>query len=322
MQLDSAVARPRALPRFRLLAFLVAALGVGGVLFALLTAASAAGRWTHPIRTPAAQTPAAYGLAYEEAPLTTEDGLHLAAWYLPSSNGAAIILLHGLGGNRGGDLGVARGFVDRGYGVLIPDLRAHGESQGSVSTLGLHEVRDVRAALGYLQQRPDVDAERIGIYGASLGAAVAIMAAAEIPELKVVVADSSFASVEWLVQQQFEHLEQVPTWLAPAVVAIGGWQAGVDVKEIAPVQRVGRISPRPLMILHGELDETFVAENARLLAAAAGEPTELWIDPGVGHTRLYASDPETYLRRVGGFFDRVLQRPDGLAPSTPVEATE
>jgi dipeptidyl aminopeptidase/acylaminoacyl peptidase len=322
VQFESTVALPRAFPRFRLLAFLVAAIGVTGVLFVLSTASSAAYRWTHPIRTPAAQTPEAYGLAYEEAPLTTEDGLHLAAWYLPSSNGAAIILLHGLGGNRGGDLGVARGFVDRGYGVLIPDLRAHGESEGSVSTLGLNEVRDVRAALGYLQQRPDVDAERIGIYGASLGAAVAIMAAAEMPELKVVVADSSFASVEWLVRYQFEKLDQAPAWLAPAVVAIGGWQAGVDAREIAPVRRVGRISPRPLMIMHGELDETFVAENARLLAAAAGEPTELWIDPGVGHTRLYAADPETYMRRVRDFFDRVLQPPDGRAPSPPPEATE
>jgi len=132
------------------------------------------------------------------------------------------------------------------------------------------------------------------------------MVATQIPELQVVVADSGVASIEWVVQHQFEKLETLPGWMAPVVVAMGSLQTGVDAREIAPVKQVGRISPRPLMIIHGDQDEVFLVANAVLLAWAAREPTELWIDPGVGHSRLYASDPEGYVQRVGGFLDRAL----------------
>jgi dipeptidyl aminopeptidase/acylaminoacyl peptidase len=272
----------------------------------LKTAYDAAAEWTHPTRKPVTENPSAYGLAYEDVSLATEDGLHLAAWYVPSRGGPALVVLHGIHGNRANDLEFVGQLVQRGYSVLIPDLRAHGDSDGEVSTLGYREVRDVRAATDYLKGRPDVDPERIGIYGPSMGAAVAIMAAAEIPELKVVVADSSFASVEWLVGNQFEKLEQVPGWIAPLVVTMGSLQMGVDARRIAPIEQVARISPRPLMIIHGEADETFLVQNATLLAEAAQEPKEVWIDPGVTHARLWASDPQAYVDRVAGFFDRTL----------------
>jgi dipeptidyl aminopeptidase/acylaminoacyl peptidase len=168
------------------------------------------------------------------------------------------------------------------------------------------EVEDIRAGIAYLRERPDVDPDRLGIYGSSLGGAVAIMSGAELPELRAVVADASFASIQWVVDQQFSNLESAPKWLAPAIVALGGWQAGVDPGLMAPVDRVGRISPRPVMIIHGEEDATFLWQNAVLLGGAAQEPKEVWIDPGVGHERLYAHDPAGYAERVTAFFDRWL----------------
>ena len=284
---------------------LLAAAGSVGVM-----AYGAAAEWTHPARSISQDTPAAYGLDYEDVVLETEDGLHLAAWYVPSKNGTALIMLHGRGGNRSGDLALAHDLAQAGYGLLLLDLRAHGESEGTVSSLGYNEVRDVRAATRYVQQRPGVDPERIGVYGASMGAAVAIMAAAELPELKAVVADSSYASVEWVVRNQFQKLDGVPPWLGPVVVAMGSWQIGVDASQIAPVQRVGRISPRPLLIVHGEQDEMFLLENAALLAAAAGEPKEIWIGPGVRHTQMYGTDPVAYVNRVSAFYDRALGEGD------------
>jgi dipeptidyl aminopeptidase/acylaminoacyl peptidase len=266
-----------------------------------------AATYTHPARRPAATTPAAVGLPYEELRLLTEDGLRIAAWYVPSANRAAVILLHGTGGNRGGGLGLGRDLAARGYGLLMLDLRAHGESDGAVSTMGLLEVRDVRAAAAYLQSRPEVDAARIAVYGASLGAAVAIMAAAEIPELRAVVADSSFASVEWLAGNQFGSLLSLPPWMASTVVLWGSLQTGLDATQMAPAARVGRINPRPLMIIHGEQDDVFKVENARLLARAAGEPKEVWIVPGVGHTAAYATDPAGYASRVGTFLEEAMK---------------
>lgn len=296
------------------LALLVLAAGVAGLL--ATTAALAyrlAETYTRPIRQAPGATPADVGLAYEALSLETEDGLRLAAWYVPSVAPAApagahpaLILVHGLGSHRGELLPLARDLALRGYGLLLLDLRAHGQSEGRASTLGLLEVRDVRAAVRFLQARPDVDPARLGIYGQSLGAAVAIMAAAELPPLKAVVADSGFASVDWLVRHQFQAFSRLPSSLGPLVAALGGWQAGVDPAQVAPVERIGRISPRPVLLIHGELDETFSVENARLLKQAAGEPSELWILPGVGHAGAYSANPGVYLARLGQFFDAAL----------------
>jgi dipeptidyl aminopeptidase/acylaminoacyl peptidase len=278
---------------------------VGLVFIVSFVAYVTAARWVHPARTTIATTPAAVGMTYDDVKLTTEDGLRLAAWYMPSTNRAALIMLHGLGGNRANDLDLARELVDHGYGVLVPDLRAHGDSEGAVCTLGVTEVRDVRAAVRYLQEQPDVDADRIGVYGASLGGATAIMAGAEIPELRAVATYASFSSIEWVVRNQFSRLESVPDWLAPLVVGMGSWQAGVSASDIAPVRQIRRISPRPVMIMHGQLDQFFVVENARLLFEAAQQPKELWIDQGVGHQRQLGTDG-VYLARLLRFFDNAL----------------
>jgi len=138
--------------------------------------------------------PADYGLVNRDEPLATDDGLQLAAWYVPGTRPESLILVHGLGANRADMLDLATVLHTRGYNLLLPDLRAHGRSQGNVSTLGVKEVRDIQAAVKYLQLQPEVDPYRIGIYGASLGGAVALLAAEQIPTLRGVVVDSTFAT--------------------------------------------------------------------------------------------------------------------------------
>ncbi len=302
------MARPGSRRYFANLAIFTAMVGlIGSPVFTVALAHQTASNYAYPARRPPAVTPATFGLAHEDLQLDTEDGVRLAAWYVPPPRRTTLILVHGLGANRADLLPLARAFVGRGYGLLLLDLRAHGESGGRASTLGLHEVRDVSAAVRYLQQRPEVDPDRIGIYGQSLGAAVAIMAGAELTALRAVVADSGFASVEWLVRHQFGAFSRLPAGLAPLVVEIGRWQTGVDVAQVAPVRHIGRISPRPVMIVHGELDDVMLVENALLLADAAREPKEVWIAPGVHHAGAYGADPDRYLDRVAGFLDRALR---------------
>lgn len=301
------MARPGSPRYFLNLALFSVCAGFAGLLvFTVTTAYRAAAHYTHPNRHPAVATPDRFGLGYQELRLQTDDGLRLAAWYVPSRNRAVLILVHGIGANRGDLLEIARDLAARGYGLLLLDLRAHGESEGQVSTLGVSELHDVRAAVRYLRERPEVDPERIGIYGDSLGAAVAIMAAAELAELKAVVADSGFASVDWLVRHQFNAFVRLPAWLAPLVVGIGSWQAGVDANEIAPVRRIALISPRPILLIHGERDDVFLVQNTLLLAEAARDPKDVWILPNVGHVGAYSSDPRAFIDRVAGFFDRWL----------------
>jgi len=102
MSLANATVRPRTGRAFAVPAALCALVGmIGGLLFVLSMAYDAAANWTHPLHQPPTSTPADYGLAYEDVRLVTEDGLRLTAWYIPTTNGAALIFLHGLGGNRG-----------------------------------------------------------------------------------------------------------------------------------------------------------------------------------------------------------------------------
>jgi dipeptidyl aminopeptidase/acylaminoacyl peptidase len=291
-----------------LLGFSLVAGAGGALVFGLGLAYRGAANYTHPVRVTPAQTPADYGMPFEDARFVTEDGLRIAAWYVPSRNRAAVILVHGIGTNRADPLAFGRDLHARGYGLLLLDLRAHGDSGGSVSTLGLHEVRDVRAAFRFVASRADVDPERIGVYGYSLGAATAIMAAAEMREIRAVVADSAFASAEWLVANQFRNLVNLPPWMAPVVLAIGGLQAGVNPRAVAPVNYVGTIAPRPLFIIHGERDDIILVDNARLLAEAAGQPTETWIAPDAPHVGAYGRYHDEYLARVTQFFDTALRR--------------
>jgi uncharacterized protein len=112
--------------------------------------------------------------------------------------------------------------------------------------------------------------------------------------------------MEWLVRNQFSQLESIPEWMAPLELLVGGWQAGANPAEIAPVERIARISPRPVFILHSDADFTFRVDNARMLYEAASDPKDLWIVYGVGHGGLYNHDPEEFFARVGPWLDRAL----------------
>jgi dipeptidyl aminopeptidase/acylaminoacyl peptidase len=260
---------------------------------------------------------------YESTRLVAEDGLSVAAWYVPPADrtlAPALVLVHGIGSNRSELLGITRDLAARGYALLLPDLRAHGESEGRVSTLGLHEVRDLRAAVDDLARRPEVDSDRLGILGFSLGAATAIMATAAIPAVKAVVADSGFASVEWLIRNQFQAFFRLPSWIAPLMLRLGSWQAGVDAALIAPVRHIAGIGPRPVLLIHGDQDTLFHVDNLHLLAEAAGPHAETWVVVGAGHVGAYGADSRAYVERVDTFFRIAFERPEALSTSLPLEA--
>jgi pimeloyl-ACP methyl ester carboxylesterase len=262
--------------------------------------------YVHPHRTLPRHTPAEMGLAYSDVVLETRDGLHLAAWSVPGPRPDALILIHGIGDNRDDLLPLARDLSGRGYNLLLLELRAHGQSDGDTSTLGVREVEDVRAALSFLQHQPGVDAERIGVWGMSLGSSVALRSAAALPELHAVAVDSVFASARWLIEHQLGAIIAVPDWLGPAVLALGGWEAGVSPDAIAPVDAARQLGSRPLLVIQGEQDGLFVPENARLVIAAASGPKELWMEPSAAHTGIYELDPERYVGRLDTFFSNSL----------------
>jgi fermentation-respiration switch protein FrsA (DUF1100 family) len=258
----------------------------------------------HPARHLPAETPGDRGLAYRDVAFSSTDGITLRGWYLPSRNGAAIIAGHGIGGSR--LLEPAEVLARHGYGVLAFDWRAHGESDGELCTFGYYEVRDVEGALAWLREQPDVDPERIGMLGESMGAVTAIRAAAMLPGIQAVVADSAFADLEEAVGNVWRGTGLPAFPFVPLQIALGEWLTGLKLDAMQPLEDVGAISPRPILILAGGQDPITGPEAGQRYYEAAGEPKELWFEPYMEHVSFWRVAPEAYERRVVSFFDAAL----------------
>lgn len=292
------------------------------VVFAALIAIVAISRQqgleiVHPARTSPQETPSDYGITnWEDVTFVSTDGLRLGAWFIPpdpASDGSTVIFIHGLGSNRGGLLDQAAMLVQAGYGALLLDLRAHGQSEGEVTTFGYNEVNDVRGAVAFLAMRPEVNSERLGVVGESLGAATAIQAAARIPALDVLVEESSFTTLQDNVAEGVRVIAGLPPFpFAPLIVYFGSQAAGLDISLVRPVDDIDDVAPRPVLIIHGRQDELVPVDSAERLYAAAGEPKELYIIDNAGHYPLIEPDPVRFETTLVGFFDAHL--PNGMQP--------
>ena len=137
------------------------------------------------------EIPAGLLFEVEEVTFLSEDDLRIAGWYVPPENGALVILLHGYGGNRTAMLWHAEQLVEAGYGVLMYDERASGESEGTYRSYGWEDPRDVGGALAFLHEKAEVNPETIGIAGCSIGGQIALQGGAYYPQLGAVWADGA-----------------------------------------------------------------------------------------------------------------------------------
>jgi alpha-beta hydrolase superfamily lysophospholipase len=226
-------------------------------------------------------------------------GYALAGWLVPprGERGVAVIS-HGFGTNRYEGEDMVPWLVAAGYGVFLFDFQGHGESEGPFTTVGLREVDDYLCAVRYLLGRLGTDVPLVGI-GLSMGAAVAIMAAARCPAIRAVVADSAFATLERAVARSFRIFFHLPPRLfARPTIWFAERFTGGRVGQVMPIRAVAAIAPRPIFIVQGTEDAIVDPEDSLLLYAAAGEPKELWRVEGCGHVGVRALYPEEYRRRV------------------------
>lgn len=252
----------------------------------------------HPPRIiPPGNTLRKYEIPYESIDLITTDGIRLSAWYTPPRKGAVILLAHGYGDNR--PEWVHALLAKKGYGVLAWDARAHGESDGDISTIGYLEVLDVRAALDYVLAQPGV--EHVGAWGGSMGGATLIRAAADFPEIEALFIDSSFASLD----DEFNYLVPYPV-INPLAKLIATTQTGINLEAVDPLKDIARISPRPVYIVHGTGDTVAPPDAGRKLYEAASDPRFLWEAESIQHMMIHLDNPRRYQRRLLGFFDEWL----------------
>jgi len=250
-------------------------------------------------------TPADRGLTYENVTLATSDGLTLRGWYLPSHNGAAIILLHGYGGNRLEMLQRAALLAKHGYGVLLYDERASGESDGDKRTFGWLDVNDVPLALTYLHTRSEIAPQRIGILGFSIGGQIALRAAAQSDQLKAVIAEEpGFARISDVpdVPTMEDKFYVVSYWLGEKWLSL---RTRVPIPE-GVVDGLPRIAPRPILFIATGQD--YGRALVKYFFDRAGEAKQWWEVPETTHGGSPQAHPDEYEATIVNFLDRALAK--------------
>ncbi len=262
----------------------------------------AASRWLHPDRThvtAADRVDAEKRLgATLDLTMVTSDKITLRGWYVPSKNRAAVAFVHGKSGNRTSYIAEAEALARAGFGVLLYDARASGESDGELYTWGDREQKDVAAAVDYLASRAEVDPSRIGLQGGSVGATTVALFAANDKRPRAVILNATWTSLEDNIDGHFGQRFGI---LAAPVV----WKfrnAGVDVDAVRPIDRVAEISPRPLLIITGDSDTDTPLPIMQRVFDRAKEPKSFWAVKGAGHGDYAAVAGDEYLGRVVAFF--------------------
>ena len=221
---------------------------------------------------------------------------------------AAVILASGYGDTQDQMLSIAEFLHRAGFTVVTYNSRARATSGGEYVTLGVLEQEDLIGLVRALSKRGDVDASRIGVLGISMGGATAILAAAKDEQIRAVVDDSGFSDAPRVIAASFEHFIHLPAFpFAPLTVGIADLRAGIDVTSVRPMDVIGKLSPRPVLIIHNAGDAVVPADNSRRNFSAAGQPKELWLVPGSGHGNAHTTAKAEYETKVQKFFEAALQ---------------
>jgi fermentation-respiration switch protein FrsA (DUF1100 family) len=253
------------------------------------------------------ETPANYNMPFADVTVTSVDGLKLVGWFVPSKSGAVVILQHGYKSTREELLNEAEMLYRHGYEVLLTTVRAHDYSEGEIITFGMNEVQDMDAWYQYLLTRDDIDPDRIGMLGNSFGGMLVIQYAAQNENIKAVVADSAFSSLNDTVSTSVTYFTDLPAFpFAPLIVYWAERETGFKLEDIDATKWVAQISPRPVFLMQGGADVVISANSGQRLFDAAGEPKELWFEPDLGHVDFDSEMADEFERRVVKFLDHYL----------------
>jgi uncharacterized protein len=225
----------------------------------------------------------------------------VAAWYAPpTTTRSVIVLVHGVGAERSSLLFETQVLAEAGFGVLALDLPGQGAS-GGTTTWGVPERRAISAAVDWLVQRGEIDPQRIGAFGMSMGAYVLTQAAVLDKRLSAVTLAASPNDVvefNWLASSRWGLLSQLPCYWA--------LRAGGTPLDMLPKDIIGHIAPRHLLILNGDEDDLVPEWMARQLFAAARDPKELYIVHGAHHADYAKTAAVEYRTRLIDFYRKAL----------------
>jgi len=227
-------------------------------------------------------SPDQLGLKYEDVYFPARDGTRLHAWFLPAQGAArgTILFLHGNAENISTHIMSVRWLPARGFNVFLLDYRGYGASEGEPTDAGVQE--DVDASMRTLLARPDVNPDRIVVFGQSLGGSIAIYNVAHSPyrsHIRALAVESAFASYRGIAREKLADF-----WLTWPLQYPLSWLVS---DKYSPVAAVAQISPIPLLIIHGDRDPIVPLADGKRLFAQAREPKQMWIVPGGGHIQAF-----------------------------------
>jgi pimeloyl-ACP methyl ester carboxylesterase len=278
-----------------------------------------------PVFQPLRAEPAPGG---EPVEFQTEDGLTLLGDYYRSPaprRSGVVVFCHEFLGNRHSAHPYADSLLDAGFDLFTFDFRNHGDSTSEpgvdpIQWVSDRDQSDLRAAVRYLQTRPDRDPAGIALFGVSRGGGVALCQAADDPSVWAVATDGAFPTHETMLSYVLRWAEiyvgNMQFWgrLPRSFFAFAAWAGRVQAqgklhRRFPAVERAAaRLGPRPWLAIHGARDAYIGPEIARDLVSRASDRAELWLVPDAKHNRCREVAPEMYRDRLSSFFTRFAPR--------------
>lgn len=258
---------------------------------------------SHPIK------PSDLGLIYEEINLVTRDGIKLDSWLIKRGGDSkgTIIYLHGVGDCKITGLPFAKFFYDNGYNIFLYDSRRHGESEGTYCTYGFYEKQDLTDAINYLESRKDLHLGKIGIFGTSMGAAVALQSAAIDKRISAVAAENSFAALRTIFDDYQKRIIKIPFhYLRNIVIIRSEINAKFKAREVSPLKSVEDIKV-PALFVYGTNDIHINYKNSVILYETTGEQKEIYPIENADHNNCWDVGGEKYHSKLLEFFGRYLR---------------
>ena len=241
-------------------------------------------------------------LKFRDLTFKSRDGLTLFGRFLPGRNGATILLLHGLGSANNDMLLYAEFLAHAGFGVFMFDLRAHGSSDGDTSTYGLREADDVAGAVDYLLTRVDVNGQKIGALGISLGAQAALRGALKTDGIRALVLEGLGPVT---LKDHGGRPKSLRRWINYPFnwIYYHFYEFMIGGKDRSVIETIGRITPRPILLIASGAKDIYFN---RIFFQAADEPKELWEIPDGEHGAAILQGSHAYIQRVVDFFNKAL----------------
>jgi len=260
---------------------------------------------THPSKFITNLTPKDLGWKFEEVQLTTEDGVKLAGWLVPSETKTdrIIILLHGYPTDKA-NLLYRSEFLHQDFNLFFLDFRYFGNSSGSITTIGFREQKDLQSTTDYLQNR---GFNKIGAMGFSLGGAVAMLTASHDSRIKSIVSDSTFANIDLMGNEFYKGLWILKYPLTQLTKLWAQIFLGINAAQIAPEKAATNLKI-PILLIHSKKDQMISFENAlRIQKALQKNPKAepFFLEEGV-HGSLPSHLQVEYEKRVTEFFKQNL----------------